>query len=229
MKRVLELLFAIVILFPVASSALDLPVIKKRVNDHAGMLTKKEVRALETKLKLYEDSSSTQLVLLTIPSLEGENLEDFSQRTAEKNGIGQKGKDNGVLLLVVKKDRKMRIEVGYGLEPVLTDALSKRIIEKVIKPEFKEERYYSGIDGGFDSIIKATTGEFDAATADISDIPWQGWVVIIVICLIILFLDGYYLEFAILGAVLSGGGGSGGSSWSGGGGSFGGGGASGSW
>jgi uncharacterized membrane protein YgcG len=104
--------------------ALDVPPYKGYVNDYADMISPQEEMKLERALQSFELTDSTQVAILTIPSLEGDSLEDFSIRTVDQWKVGQKGKDNGVLLLVAKNDRKIRIEVGRGLEPVLTDLLS---------------------------------------------------------------------------------------------------------
>ena len=114
---------------------------------------------IENELKAFEQSDSTQIVILTIPSLEGEVLEQFSIKVAEAWKIGQKGKDNGVILLVSKQDRKMRIEVGRGLEGKLTDLMSGRIVNFVINPRFKRNDF----DGGF-----------LAATQALIDVPRGG-------------------------------------------------------
>jgi uncharacterized protein len=107
-----------------------------------------------------ERSDSTQIVVLTIKSLEGDSLEDFSMRVAEKWKIGQKGNDNGAILIVSKNDRKIRIEVGYGLEGSLTDLTSGRIIRNVIVPYFKRGDFDAGVSNGVQAMIQAVRGEF---------------------------------------------------------------------
>ncbi|HCW06334.1 MAG TPA: hypothetical protein DGG95_03100, partial [Cytophagales bacterium] len=113
----------------------------QRVHDDAHALKQESVDLLEKSLKAYEDSTSNQIAILLIQSLDGDVLEEYSIRVAEKWKLGQKGKDNGVLLLVAVDDHKMRIEVGQGLEGVLTDALSSRIIRNEIAPEFRRGDY----------------------------------------------------------------------------------------
>jgi uncharacterized protein len=142
--------------------ALDVPPYKGYVNDYADMISPQEEMKLERALQSFELTDSTQVAILTIPSLEGDSLEDFSIRTVDQWKVGQKGKDNGVLLLVVKNDKKIRIEVGRGLEPVLTDLLSGRIIDGVISPYFKTGRFDQGIEAGVAAIVQATRGEFKA-------------------------------------------------------------------
>ncbi len=161
-RRAKKVIFILVLLLPLLSSqasALEVPELKGRVNDYAAMLTFGEIRDLETKLENEEKETSNQIVILTVPSLEGEVLEDFSIKVAEKWKIGQKGKDNGVIILIARDDKKIRIEVGRGLEGALTDLVSGRIIEE-IKPEFKAERYYDGLNLCADHVIEAIKGEF---------------------------------------------------------------------
>lgn len=144
-------------------SALDVPNLQSRVNDYAGILTPQTIAALEDNLKQLEQTDSTQIAVLTIPSLEGDALEDFSIRVAEKWKIGHKGLDNGAILLIVKNDRKIRIEVGYGLEGKLTDLLSGRIIYGIIAPSFKAGNYDEGVSKGVEAIIAVVKGQFDAS------------------------------------------------------------------
>jgi uncharacterized protein len=142
--------------------ALEVPRYQGYVNDYAGMISPQSEAKLERALQSFDLTDSTQLAILTIPSLEGDALEDFSIRTVDQWQIGQKGKDNGVLLLVAKEDRKIRIEVGRGLEGVLTDLLSGRIIDSVISPSFKAGRLDEGFEAGIVAIVQATRGEFKA-------------------------------------------------------------------
>ena len=115
---------------------------------------------LESVLADLEQEESTQLAVLTIPSLAGENLEEYSLKVAESWGLGQKGRDNGALLLIVKNDRKLRIEVGYGLEGRLTDLVSGRIIRDIITPRFRNGNFDQGVIDGVGAMIAAVRGEF---------------------------------------------------------------------
>ena len=142
--------------------ALDPPAFQGYVNDYARMLSAGTALEIEQALRSFDETDSTQIAILTIDSLEGDALEDFSIRTVEKWGIGQRGKDNGVLLLVVKNDRKLRIEVGRGLEGVLTDLKAGRIVDNVIRPLFKAGRFDEGIKSGVVAIIQTCRGEFVA-------------------------------------------------------------------
>jgi uncharacterized protein len=157
------LLFACI---PAPARALEVPQYQGYVTDLAGMISPGERQRLEQTLLAFEQSDSTQIAVLTIPSLEGDSLEDFSIRTVDAWKIGQKGKDNGVLLLISKDDRKIRIEVGRGLEGVLTDLVSGRIVDQVMAPHFKAGRLDEGFDAGISAIISATRGEFQGSGPD---------------------------------------------------------------
>ncbi len=214
------------------------------VTDETNTLSNSQIRTLADKLKSFEDSTSNQVVIYIINSLGGRNIEQYAHEIATKNQIGQKGKNNGVLFLISMNDKKMRIEVGYGLEGALPDALCKRIIENEVKPEFQKSNYYEGIQKGIDAIISATKGEYKPESKTKSIFKTIGSVLldilIFIIVLAIIIVIG--IIKSVVGGVVfgsgssgsgyyrSGGWGSGSSGgFSGGGGSFGGGGASGSW
>jgi len=165
MKRLAALFALIAGLAVLPLLALDVPALKGRVNDYANMLSPETVTSLETRLADFERSDSTQIVVLTVPSLQGEVLEEFSIKVAEKWRIGQKKLDNGVILLVAKEDRKLRIEVGYGLEGKLTDLRAGRIIDNIIKPSFKAGDYDKGVSDGVDAIMQTVKGEYSAVDA----------------------------------------------------------------
>jgi uncharacterized protein len=141
------------------ASALQVPPLRGRVNDLAGLLPAERARALEERLARFEKETGHQIAMLTIASLEGEDLEGFSIRVAEKWKIGKKGFDNGAILLIAKNDRKLRIEVGYGLEGVLPDAIASRIVREVIVPRFRANDFPGGIEAGLEAIMKVTHGE----------------------------------------------------------------------
>ena len=130
------------------------------VNDFAGMLTAEQKQSLETKIGNFEKDTSNELSVVTIPNLDGDTIENFAVKLFEDWRIGKSKKDNGVLLLISRDDRQMRIEVGYGLEGALTDAQSFWLIQNVLKPAFQKGDYYGGINGGVDGIISITKGEF---------------------------------------------------------------------
>jgi len=154
------------VFWPVFCEALDVPQLKGRVNDYADMISAPAEARLEEELNSFEQSDSTQVVILTIPSLEGEVIEEFGIRAAEAWKIGQAGKDNGVILIASKGDREMRIEVGRGLEGRLTDLMSGRIIDLVMKPRFKRGDFDGGFIAGISAIIDASRGEFEAVQGD---------------------------------------------------------------
>ena len=163
-----RILFSSLALFFALSSfapALEIPVRPEgTVSDYAGMISPAARARLEEKLRRFEQETTTQVAVVTFQSLEQESLEDFSIRLAEAWKIGQKEKDNGVILLIFKEDRAVRIEVGYGLEGVLTDAVSKLIIENEIVPRFRQGKFDEGIEGAIDAILSATKGEYRAAS-----------------------------------------------------------------
>ena len=132
----------------------------RRINDYAGALSPAERDRLEQKLIAREPASQNQVVVAIFRSLEGESLEDYSIRLAKAWRIGQKGLDNGVIFLVFLNDRKMRIEVGYGLEGSLTDAVSSSILRDIVAPLFREGRIADGIGAGLDAIDRAIAGTY---------------------------------------------------------------------
>jgi uncharacterized protein len=142
------------------SWALEIPNLHERVTDLAGVLTPDQVTSLDAKLRDLETTDSTQVAVLIIPGLEGESLEDYSLRVVEAWKLGQKGRDNGALLFISMKDRKIRIEVGYGLEPTLTDARTNQIIRNDITPRFREGDFYGGVDAGITGIIQTVRGNY---------------------------------------------------------------------
>jgi len=220
--------------------------------DVAGIVDDAAESALEGRLAAFERDSSTQIVVATVPTLQGEEISDFANRLFERWEIGQKGKNNGVLLLVATQDRKARIEVGYGLEDRLTDALSRRILEERLFPAFRSGQYGAGILATCDGIIAATKGAYTGIARKRKKIP-PFLPLIVPIAIIVLFIlanrggglsgRGRRRTFRTGpfywggggfggggGGWSSGGGGGGGfGGFSGGGGMSGGGGASGSW
>jgi uncharacterized protein len=137
----------------------------RRINDYAGVLSAEDRDRLERKLLAAEQQSGNQVVVALFRSLEGESLEDYSIRLARAWRAGQKGLDNGVVVLAFIDDRKMRLEVGYGLEANLTDATAGSIIRDVVAPRFREGRLADGLDAGLDAIGKAIAGTYQAPAA----------------------------------------------------------------
>ena len=219
--------------------ALNVPPSDGYVTDRAGMLSSGVERELENALRSFETSDSTQIVVLTIPTLEGEALDEYALRVAETWAVGQRERDNGALLLVVRDDRKIRIEVGYGLEGRLTDLLSGRIIDNEITPRFKQGDFDGGISAGVDAMVLAVRGEYQGTPRRDGEKKRSPFGLLF----LLLFLGPGLLRFFLphtrsrrsgiwfggFGGGGGSGGGFGGGGFSGGGGGFGGGGASGSW
>ena len=140
--------------------ALSIPPLTGRIVDKADMLSAEQEAALTQKLADIEQQTSVQIVILTIPSLEGEPIEDYSIRVADEWKIGQKKLDNGAMILVSKAERKVRIEVGYGLEPVITDGMAGTIIRERLAPRFRENDFYGGINAAVDGLVLAAKKEY---------------------------------------------------------------------
>lgn len=168
-----------------------------RVHDEANILSASTVQQLEAKLKQHEDSTSNQIAILIIPSLDGEVLEEYSLKVAEKWQLGKKERDNGVLLLIAVNDRKMRIEVGYGLEGALPDITCNQIIRNEIAPEFRRNDYDAGVQAGINAIISAIGGEYvaDVVSNEMEEIPW----------FVGLFVFGILGVFSLIGLLTKGG------------------------
>ena len=250
-KKIVVLLALILLAFNLI--ALDIPKHNNRfVIDNASILSNSTEIQLTNALRELNKSDGTQIVVLTITSLKGDSLEDYSQRVVEKWGIGQKENDNGALLLISLADKQIRIEVGYGLEGDLTDLKSGRIIDKEISPRFKQGNFDDGVKAGIVAIVDIVAvnyeykGTFLQKNAKYNKITGSIFSFIFIFFMIIFSLirkggsrgrrgsSALWLLGLGLGASSRGSGGfsSGGSSFggfSGGGGSFGGGGASGGW
>ena len=233
-----------------AAQTLTFPALTGRVVDEASVLDETARAALSEELATLEQKTTTQLVVVTLKSLQGASIDDYGYQLGRRWQIGQKDKNNGALLIVAPNERKVRIEIGYGLEGTLTDAISKFIIENSILPRFKVNDFPGGIKRGTEDLIQVLSGNAeewqrrasqsiapDAARRDAQVPPW-------VVIIIVLAGAGFLIFCATAGGAfcrafmqilllmfLSAGHGSSrrGSTWSGGGGSFGGGGASGNW
>ena len=142
-----------------AQAEITVPQLKQRVTDLTGTLDATQLQALETRLAAFETAKGSQIAVLMLPSTQPETIEQFGIRVAESWKVGRKGVDDGVLLLIAKDDRKLRIEVGYGLEGALNDATSKRIVAEVITPFLKRGDFYGGIDAGITAITNVIAGE----------------------------------------------------------------------
>ena len=147
------------LLIGVAAAQIAVPPLKARVTDLTGTLNAQQRSALEQTLAEFEHRKGAQVAVLMVPSTQPETVDQYAVRVEESWKLGRKGIDDGVLLVVAKNDRKLRIEVGYGLEGVLPDAIAKRIIEDDITPRFKQGDFYGGIRAGTDRIMRVIEGE----------------------------------------------------------------------
>ncbi|HEY5236754.1 MAG TPA: TPM domain-containing protein [Rhizomicrobium sp.] len=248
--RAVALAFCFLIAVP-AFAAPTFPALTGRVVDNANVLSEQTRADLTQKLEALENQTTRQLVVVTLPSLQGYDIADYGYQLGRAWGIGQKSSNNGVLFIIVPSERKVRIEVGYGLEPILTDALSEIILQSKVLPRFRDGDMEGGIVAGAGALIEQLSLDEPAAKARVAQAAQQQRAVHInpifllfaIFFIISIFSHlfrgtrssglGWMLPFMLMGNGRSsfGGGGfsSGGGGFSGGGGSFGGGGASGSW
>jgi uncharacterized protein len=233
---------AIALVLPRVALALEVPPLQGRVNDRAKVLSPQMAAQLESQLTAYERATGHQLAVLVVPSLEGDPIEDFTLRVVESWKLGKQGKDDGVLLFVAVQDRKIRIEVGYGLEGDLPDVMVSRIIRDVMAPAFRQGDLAFGISRAASAIAAATGGQGEALPPPRRTRGHEGGGLspyLLLGLVALLFLGGGrggggFLMGAVLGGLGRGGGFGGGGSrgsggFRGGGGGFGGGGASGGW
>lgn len=246
----MAMLLAIVAACPARAADPAFPALTGRVVDAANLLSAGDAQQIETDLEALENKTTDQLVLVTLPSLQGFPIEEFGYKLGRHWSIGQAGKDNGVLLVVAPNERKVRIEVGRRLEGELTDALTKIIIENAILPRFRANDYPGGIKAGLNDIVAVLTGDAEAVklrarTRDDGDERMVAIIIVLVwifIFAIVLWSIIRSIRQGVTGSKgskgsnwtfgsggSSGGGWSGGGGFSGGGGGFGGGGSSGSW
>jgi uncharacterized protein len=234
-----------------ANAALTFPPLTGRVVDNAHVLSAQTQADLTAKLADLETKTGRQLVVVTLPDLQGDDIQDYGYQLGRAWGIGQKGQNNGVLFIVAPSEHKTRIEVGYGLEPVLTDALSSVILQTQVLPKFRAGDVEGGVVAGADAIINQLSLDQASAQANVAKAtqavrPHRGLPFGAIFGLFIFFIVfssifrghrgggmGWLLPLMILNSGSrggwGGGDGGGGGGFSGGGGSFGGGGASGSW
>lgn len=253
-KRYWMILFAVLAVCAALANAqtVSIPKLTSPVYDATSTLSADEQEALVREVRRFEDSTSNQIAVVVLPSIGDADIREFGIDLLKQNAIGQKGRDNGVLLLIAKDDRKVSIEVGYGLEGVLPDATSDQIIRNEIRPRFKEGDYFGGIVAAVRSIEQATQGEYKG-TGRKSKNGSGAFALLLVLFVVGSFLMSIFRggrRTAITGRGYRssnwwwwgggfggggfggggfGGSGGGGGGWSAGGGSFGGGGASGSW
>jgi uncharacterized protein len=208
-RCVLAACVAFLLLAASAHGEADVPLLSGRITDNASLLSPETTARLSALLKSHEDSTSNQVAVLTIPSLEGEPIESYSIRVAETWKLGTKEKDNGVLLIVARDDRKVRIEVGRGLEGNLPDITAGRIIRNVMIPHFKTGDYDAGISAGVEAILASLQGSYTApaeeeSSADLGTKLMAGGIFLVVVGLfttIVLFTKGaqaWFLYFFLL-------------------------------
>lgn len=265
LNKKLSTVFLLVILFFANSIAFskdeeipDVPNPPRLVNDFANIISDNNEQQLEEKLEAYNDSTSTQIAVVTVNTVGDYAIDDYGIRLARKWAIGQKDKDNGILILVAKDDRKMDIEVGSHIEGLVSNYDCIRIINDLMVPAFKQSNYYKGIDDATDRIIGLMNGTFKSSSTDYtinsnetsgnsnstynsSDEPLPLWAIILFIIVLVIIASFFSKGGGSGGYTGSSGGWSSGSSWSSsssgssggfsgfGGGSFSGGGGSGSW
>ena len=177
------------------------PAVPKAVNDFGNFLEPFQEEALERKIRDYNDSTSSAIVIITLPDQSGFEIEELGIAYLRQWGIGQKDKDNGILILVSRAERKARIEVGYGMEAVVPDITAKQIIDQRMMPYFKESDFYRGFDNAVDAIIQAAAGEFKADPANKSKGKGKGSIFIMAII--------FFILLSIIGRKGGGGGGGG--------------------
>lgn len=225
------------------------------VNDMANMLSAQEVADLEQKLVNYNDTTSTQIAVVTVTSIGGYDINQYAAELGEKWGVGGSKFDNGVIILIAKEERRVAIQTGYGMEHIIPDAIAKRITERTLKPNFQQGQFYKGINEATNLIISLASGEYQADSRTVEGDGESPLLMIIIIVLIIVFImsrfgkgggrggrgfrtlgspmlgPGAFGTFRTGGGIFGGGGGGfGGGGFGGfGGGGFGGGGASSSW
>lgn len=164
------------------------PKLQTSVYDYANVLSKSQEGTLESKLIQYSDSTSTQIVVITIESLKGESINILAANWGQEWGIGQAKEDNGIVVLLSKNDRKIAIQLGYGIEHLLTDALSKRIIENIILPEFRRGDYYTGFDKGTYAVFEVLNGTYQNNQPKKSEGKSQFPIGIIILIVFVLFM-----------------------------------------
>lgn len=200
MKKLLFILSLLTVQLLSAQNILPKPNPPRLVNDAAGVLSKEQVEILEQKLVALDDSTSNQVAVVLIRSLEDYPIEEYANKLFREWGIGNKKTNNGVLLIAAIDDRKVRIEVGYGLEGAIPDIVANNIIRYELGPAFKEGNYYRGIDRATDAIAKAAVGEYKVKRNKIKGEEGGGKFIFIIILVII---------FIIIGSIRKGGGGGG--------------------
>jgi len=199
------------LVFSLCVAQKEYPKLTEIVTDNATIFTRPQLEGLRSKLYQFESETSNQLVVLTINELGNETIEQYALEVFNQNQLGQEGKDNGILILFSKLDREVRIEVGYGLEPYITDAVASRIIRNTMIPKFKEEDYFGGLDEATGQIIEflnnpETLDEFKAEIEAENEMPWWLLGIIGVFLMIFVVVGGFifYKGYSTLIEILRG-------------------------
>lgn len=192
-KRTLFTFFILFLAFNSTYAQYEIPEkpdFQTSVYDYYKLLNTSQKNSLEQKLIKYSDTTSTQIVIAIIPSTEGENINYLGATWGEKWGIGQEKEDNGILILLARDDRRIAINTGKGIEYLLTDALSRRIIERDIIPFFKQNNYYGGLNRGADAIFEVLNGEYQGSrkTSNTNEFP-IGFILILIFIFIIILIS----------------------------------------
>jgi uncharacterized protein len=174
----------------VAQNVLPKPSTPQLVTDIAGVLSPEQKQALENKLVAIDDSSSNQIAVVILPTLEGNPIEEYATKLFREWGIGNTKTNNGILLLIAVQDKKIRIEVGYGLEGAIPDITAINIIDNDLKPAFRAGAYYEGIDKATDDIAKAAVGEYQVKRVKKTKSKGNGALLAIIIAVIFLVVKG---------------------------------------
>jgi len=208
----LSALLLALLLIGAAQAEVAVPPPTQRVTDLTATLDAGQTQSLEARLAAFEQQKGAQLAVLIVPTTQPETIEQYGLRVVEAWKLGRKGVDDGVLLLVAKDDRALRIEVGYGLEGALNDATANRIVEEIIVPHFKSGEFYSGIEAGIAAIIKVIEGEplpppkrlSVAAGQDMQSLMFIGFVIVVAVGGMLRAMLGRVPAALLLGGVLGG-------------------------
>ncbi len=196
MKKIYSLLLLLSFVHLAFAQSKDIitkPVPSRLIVDNANILSPDQIAILEQKLVALDDSSGNQIVVITVPTLNDEPIENVATATFRNWGIGNKKTNNGVLLLIALNDKKIRIEVGYGLEGAITDILSNDIINNSLKPNFREKNYYRGINDAIDNLSKAAVGEYKVKrekNKSSKSSGGGGWIFLIILIIVIALVSG---------------------------------------
>jgi len=192
-REILITFFLSIGLWPIASAQFDIPAKPTKANpdavyDYIALFNTSQKRALDTKLTSYSDTTSTQIVVALISSAKGEDISLLGAKWGQQWGIGQAKEDNGILIILAKDDRKVDINTGYGIESIISDRDAKRVIERIMVPQFKQGNFYAGLDRGTDALIQMLEGNFQGRPSRNNPVTNLKPIVLFVVFIIILIL-----------------------------------------